>query len=192
MQNSQAGPAISGAVDAHVREHLAFIFRDQIAEELGTPMPPMDEHLPEHMERRLSELVAEAADQMLGKKQQQAQAEQAAEQQQDPIVQQRERELGIQESEVQRKQQADQAKQQLEQQKLEAQQQQDAAELELEREKIASRERIEAAELSLDEQALILKTQGAQQKFDADQELEGFKLGQQLGKDIEEEKEGGR
>ena len=203
MQNSQAGPAISGATDAHVREHLAFIFRDQIAEELGTPMPPMDEHLPEHMERRLSELVAEAADQMLGKKEQKAQAEQAEQQQQDPIVQQRERELGIQESEVQRKQQADQAKQQLEQQKLQtqqqleqqklqAQQQQDAAELELEREKIASRERIEAAELSLDEQALILKTQGAQQKFDADQELEGFKLGQQLGKDIEEKKEGGR
>ena len=203
MQNSQAGPAISGAVDAHVREHLAFIFRDQIAEELGTSMPPSDEHLPEHMERRLSELVAEAADQMLGKKEQKAQAEQAQQQQQDPIVQQRERELGIQESEVQRKQQADQAKQQLEQQKLQTQQQleqqklqqqqqQDAAEMELEREKIASRERIEAAELSLEEQALILKTQSAQQKFDADQELEGFKLGQQMGKDIEEREEGGR
>ena len=64
--------------------------------------------------------------------------------------------------------------------------------MELEREKIASRERIEAAELSLEEQALILKTQSAQQKFDADQELEGFKLGQQMGKDIEEREEGGR
>ena len=192
MQNSPAGSAISAAVDSHVREHLAFIFRDQIAEELGTPLPPSDEHLPEHVERRLSALVADAADQMLGKKEQQAQAEQAAEQQQDPIVQQRERELGIQEMEVQRKQQADQAKQQLDQQKLQAQQQQDAAELELEREKIASKERIESAGLSLEEQALVLKTQTAQQKFDADQEMDGFKLGQQLGKDIEEEKEGGR
>ena len=210
VQNSPAGGAISGAMDAHIREHLAFVFRRQVEEELGVPLPPVGEKLPENAERRLSTLVADAADQMMGKKQQQAAAQKQAEQQQDPIIQQRERELSIQEMDAQRKQQADQAKQQadqakqqleqqklqtqqqLEQQKLQAQQQQDAAELELEREKIASRERIEAAELSLDEQALILKTQSAQQKFDADQELEGFKLGQQMGKDIEEEKEGGR
>ena len=215
MQNSQMGSAISGAIDSHVREHLAFIFRRQVEEELGIPLPTSEEHLPEQAEKRLSNLVAEAAEQMLGKKQQQAQAQKQAEQQKDPIIQQRERELGIQEQEVQRKQQADQAKQQLEQQKLAASQQldqqkqqlgqekqqldqqklaasqqQDAAELEIEREKIASRERIEAAELALEEQELIVKTQMDQEKFDASQEIEGYKLGQQLAKDITEEKKG--
>ena len=173
-------------MDAHIREHLAFIFRRQIEEELGVPLPPSDEKLPENVERRLSVLVADAADQMLGKKQQQAQAEQAAQQQQDPIIQQRERELAIQEQDAQRKQQTDVARQQLEEQKLAANQQQDAAELELEREKLASKERLGAAGLALDEQELISKTQADQQKEDIKTQLEGFKLGRDLGKDMDE------
>jgi hypothetical protein len=72
MQNSPQGQAISGALDSHVREHLAFIFRKQIEEELGVELPPMGQPLPEDVEKRLSKLVADAADQMTGKKQQQA------------------------------------------------------------------------------------------------------------------------
>jgi hypothetical protein len=204
VQNSPNGQAVSGAMDAHIREHLAFIFRRQIEEELGVPLPPTNERLPENVEKRLSVLVADAADQMLGKKKQKAQAEQQAQQQQDPIIQQRERELAIQEQEAQRKQQADAAKQQLEGeklaasqqqdaaelefagQKLAASQQQDAAELELEREKLESKERIEAAGLTLEEQALIAKTKSGQQKIDMETQLEGFKLGRELGKDADE------
>ena len=204
VQNSPNGQAIGGAMDAHIREHLAFIFRRQIEEELGVPLPPTNERLPENVEKRLSVLVADAADQMLGKKQQKAQAEQQAKQQQDPIIQQRERELAIQEQEAQRKQQADAAKQQLEGEKLAASQQQDAAELELagqklaasqqqdaaklelEREKLESKERIEAAGLTLEEQALIAKTKSSQQKIDIETQLEGFKLGRELGKDTDE------
>ena len=208
VQNSPNGQAISGAMDAHIREHLAFIFRRQIEEELGVPLPPTNEKLPENVERRLSVLVADAADQMLGKKQQKAQAEQQAQQQQDPIVQQRERELAIQEQEAQRKQQADAAKQQLEQQKLAASQQQDAvsqqlaeqklaasqqqdaAKLELEHEKLASKERLGAAELALDEQELIAKTQADQQKTDIKTQLEGFKLGRDLAKETDDDLRG--
>ena len=204
MQNSPNGQAISGAMDAHIREHLAFIFRRQIEEELGVPLPPTNERLPENLEKRLSVLVADAAEQMLGKKKQKAQAEEQAKQQQDPIIQQRERELAIQEQEAQRKQQADAAKQQLEGEKLAASQQQDAAELalagqklavsqeqdaaelELEREKLASKERIEAAGLTLEEQALIAKTKSDQQKIDIETQLEGFKLGREIGKDVDE------
>ncbi len=64
--------------------------------------------------------------------------------------------------------------------------QQDAAELELEREKLESKERIEAAGLTLEEQALIAKTQTSQQKMDVDTQLQGFKLGRELGKDADE------
>jgi hypothetical protein len=204
VQNSPNGKAIGGAMDAHIREHLAFIFRRQIEEELGVPLPPANERLPENVEKRLSVLVADAADQMLGKKKQKAQAEEQAKQQKDPIIQQRERELAIQEQEAQRKQQADAAKQQFEgeklaasqqqdaaelglaEQKLAASQQQDAAELELERQKLASKERIESAELALDEQKLIVKTKVDQQKEDVKTQLEGFKLGRELGKDADE------
>ena len=187
MQNSPMGGAISGALDAHVREHLAFIFRSQIETELGVELPPFGEPIPEDLEKRLSTLVADAADQMLGKKQQQQQAEENAAMQQDPIIQQKERELGIREMEVQRKQQADAAKQQLEQQRLAASQQQDAAELDLEREKLESKQQIDIAELTLDEQELMLKAQQSQQEFDASQELEGMRLGIEMGKDSDSE-----
>ena len=170
MQNSPSGGAIMGALDSHVREHLAFIFRKQIEDELGIPLPPIDQPLPEDVEKRLSVLVADAADQMTNRKQQQAQAQQQAEQQQDPIIQQRERELGIREMDVQRKQQADIAKQQLDQAKLSAGQQKDAAELELDRRK-----------LELDQQELLVKTQFEQEKFEAEQAADGFKT--QLDRD---------
>ena len=166
VQNSPAGGAVSGALDSHVREHLAFVFRRQIEEELGAPLPPVGEPLPTNIERQLSVMVADAADQMMGKKQQKAQAEQMAAQQEDPIVKQRERELNIREMEVQRKQQADQAKQQF-----------DTAKLGLDREKAE-------ADISMDEKELAAKVSLEQQKlaadlekFEAEQEAEGFKFG---------------
>ena len=190
VQNSPAGGAVMGALDAHIREHLAFVFRRQIEEELGTPLPPMDQPLPEDVEKRLSTLVADAADQLMGKKQQQQQAEMAAQQQQDPIIQMRQQELGIQESEVQRKQQADEAKQQLEQQKLamdaeqhQAEQQMDAAELHLEVQELASKERMATEKLKLEEQKLALEAEIEGAKFESSQELEGMKLGKDIAKD---------
>ena len=166
VQNSPAGGAVSGALDAHVREHLAFVFRRQIEQELGAPLPPVGEPLPPNIEKQLSVMIADAADQMMGKKQQQAQAEQMAAQQEDPIVKQRERELGIREMDVQRKQQADQAKLQL-----------DTAKLDHDREKAA-------AGISMDQKELEAKVQLEQQKivadlekFEATQEADGFKLG---------------
>ena len=194
MQNSPAGGAIMGALDSHVREHLGFIFRKQIEEELGVELPPSDQPLPEDIEKRLSTLIAEAADQMLGKKQQQQQAAQNAAMQQDPVIQMREREIGIREQEVQRKQQADAAKQQLEQAKLAVEQEQDAAqlqmdaaELHLEVQKLASKERMETAELQLEEQELALKFDLDEQKSIASQQLEGIKLGKEIAKEEDSE-----
>ena len=184
MQNSPQGQAISGALDSHVREHLAFIFRKQIEEELGTELPPIDQPLPEDIEKRLSKLVADAADQMTGKKQQQQQAQEQAQQQQDPIIQQRERELGIQEQEVQRKQQADSMKQQLEQQKSAAKQQLDQQKMGLLEEKMAVEQQLDAAELQLEQQ----KAQAEQQMDAAELQLEQMKLTlaeQELGLKVE-------
>lgn len=189
VQNSPAGGAVMGALDAHVREHLAFVFRRQVEDELGAPLPPVGEDLPKDVEKRLSNLIADAADQMMGKKQQQQQAQEQAAQQQDPIIQMRQQELEIRQSDAQRKQQTDTAKQQLEQQKLAATQQKDAAKLDIEREKIASKERIEAAELAFDEQELAVKTQIEQEQFEAQQEAEGYKFAQEVEQRDEDRKE---
>ena len=216
VQNSPAGGAVMGALDSHVREHLAFIFRKQVEDELGVPLPPMGQPLPEDVEKRLSTLVADAADQAMGKKQQQAQAAQQAAQQEDPILQMRQQELAIRQSEVEAKQQAEVAKQQLaqeklqvdsqfdqqklqvesqlEQQKLEAgaqkssmDQQMDAAELHLEVQKLASKERMETEGLKLEEQKLALASEMEEAKFEAAQELEGVKLGREIAKDDDSE-----
>ena len=172
VQNSPAGGAVSGALDAHVREHLAFVFRKQIEEELGITLPPAEEQLPPRLESQLAKLVADAADQMMNKKQQQQQAEQAAQQQQDPIVQMREREVATLEQEQQRKQAADQAKQQVDMQKLD-----------VERQKIAAKERVDMAELSLEEQALRLKAEIESEKLDANLEVKGYELGLKASQD---------
>ena len=177
MKNNQMGGAINSALDAHIREHLAFIFRDQIEEELGVPLPPSNQPLPKDVEKRLSTLVADAADQMLGKKKAKAKAEKDAKTQKDPIVQQREKELDIRKQDVQRRAQADQAKSQLEQQKLAVTQQSGQEKNQVEREKIASKERSDAAALEQDRQEMLLKSQIDQEQFDAEQEAEGAKAG---------------
>ena len=177
MKNNQMGGAINSALDAHIREHLAFIFRDQIEEELGVPLPPANQPLPNDVEKRLSTLVADAADQMLGKKKAKAKAEKDAQTQKDPIVQQREKELDIRKQDVQRRAQADQAKSQLEQQKLAVTQQSGQEKNQIEREKIASKERSDAAALEQDRQEMLLKSQIDQEQFEAEQEAEGAKAG---------------
>ena len=194
MQNSPAGQAISGALDSHLREHLAFVFRKQIEEELGVELPPEDQPLPEDVEKRLSKLVADAADQMTGRKQQQAQAAQQAAQQQDPIIQQRERELGLREMDIQRKQQADAAKQQLEQQKVADKEQFNRQKLGLLEQKLASDQQMDAAELQLEQEKLALeelelgiKTDADEKKTASSQELEGIKLGREMAKDNDRE-----
>ena len=180
VQNSPAGGAVSGALDAHVREHLAFIFRKQIEDELGIKLPTEEEQLSPRLASQLAKLVADAADQMSGKKEQQAQADQAAQNQQDPIIQMREREIATLEQDQQRKQAADLAKQATDQ----AKQQIDMQKVELERQKLASKERVDMAGLSLEEKALLLKAEIESEKLDADLEVKGLEMGLRIKQEI--------
>jgi hypothetical protein len=170
-QNSPMGGAVMASIDAHIREHLGFQLRDQIEGELGVPLPPMGDPLPADVEKRLSTLIADAADQLLGKKQQQAQAEEQARNQQDPIIQQREREIALREQDVQRKAQADSAKIGLEQQKLAAKQQKDAVDAQIKMEQLQTDKMVDMAGLSLEQAELEAKTSIEQEKLEA----EGYK-----------------
>jgi hypothetical protein len=167
-QNTPMGGTIMSSIDAHIREHLGFVFRQQVEQELGFALPPIGDPLPADIEKRLSGLIADAADQLLGKKQQQAQAQAAAEQQQDPIVQQREREIAIREMDVQRKAQSDAAKIQLEQQKLMAKQQKDAVDAQIKIEQMENEKMVDVAELSLEQAELEAKMGLEQEKMEAD------------------------
>ena len=101
-QNPQANQ-IMAALQAHMAEHLGFQYRSQIEKQMGVQLPAPDKPLPEEVEIQLSRLVAMASQQLLQiHKGEDAQA-QAAEQQQDPVVQMQQADQKIKEADVQRK-----------------------------------------------------------------------------------------
>ena len=117
--------AIMGALQAHIAEHVGFMYRNMVAQQLGMALPPEDEKLPPEMEKALSVLMAQAANQVMQQGQAAAAQQQAKQQQQDPLIQMQQAQLQLQQQEVQikgQKAQIDgqiaQAKLQLEQQKI--------------------------------------------------------------------------
>lgn len=134
------GPSIVQAAWAHVQEHMAYAYRQQIEQHLGTPLPPLGEKLPPEVENQLSTLVAQAAQKLLQANQTQAQQQQAQQQMQDPIMQQQQAELQIRAQQVQQRGQSDQQRNQLEQVRI----QQKGA---IEAAKIQSQERMKNLEI---------------------------------------------
>jgi len=116
-QNPMAQQIMS-AVQAHIADHLGYLYRSKIEEQMGVPLPPPDKELPEDVEVQLSKLVAQASTQLLQLNMAQAQQQQAQQQAQDPLIQMQQAELQIKAQEVQRKAQKDQADTQLAQQRL--------------------------------------------------------------------------
>lgn len=190
--NAQAAQA---AMAAHVAEHVAFEYRRQIERELGVELPPPDEPLPEDIEYRLSKLVAPAAAQLTGKAQQQAQAEQNAQMQQDPVIQMQERELALKEQQALAKAESDQrsldikeqqaavkaevdiAKSQAEMAKIQADLEKAREKTALDYEKMEQEERLEAAKITA-------KVQSQQDTMSAQAEMEGFRSGFSLVRDL--------
>jgi hypothetical protein len=108
-QNPQA-QAMMAAAQAHIAEHMGFLYREQIAARLGFPLPAVDEQLPPEIEVALSLLMAEAAAQALQQNQAQAAQQQAQQQQQDPVFQLQVREQDRKDRETAIKEQLAQAK----------------------------------------------------------------------------------
>ena len=100
VAQSPKAQAIQAAMAAHITEHVAFEYRKQIEEQLGAPLPPLDEDLPPEIQNELSSLVAMASAKVLQTSQAEVQQQQAQQQQQDPIIQMRQKELQIKEMET--------------------------------------------------------------------------------------------
>ena len=100
---------IMASLQAHVAEHLGFVYRKQLEERLGVQLPAPNEEIPENLEVEISRLVAQAGVQLQQMHQQQAAQKQAQQMAQDPVVQMQQAELQIKQAEIQRKAQKDQA-----------------------------------------------------------------------------------
>ena len=116
-QNPKA-PQMQGAMMAHIAEHVGYLYRQKIEQQLGMPLPPEDEKLPPEIELALSGMMAQAANQVLQKSQAEAAQAQAQQHAQDPLMQMQQQELQIKQQEVQIKAQKAQADIALAQKKL--------------------------------------------------------------------------
>jgi len=159
-QNPQAG-AMLAAIEAHIAEHLAFEYKNQMQEQLGVDLPTVDDEneIPQEFEKEISTLTAEAAKKLLQKDVAEAQMMQQQQQAQDPMLAMQQKELQLKEMEIQAKNQKTMSDIDL-----------DRAKLELERMRIESQEKIAGAELGA--RAAMEKD-----KLDAEELRQGARLG---------------
>jgi hypothetical protein len=136
MGQNQNAQAIMQAGQAHLAQHLGFAYRKRIEAQLGVPLPPPDQKMSPEMEAHVSGLLAQAALQVQQQSQIEAQAAQAQQAAQDPIVQRQMMEMQLKQQELQAKVQIEMAKIQTQkeiaeldnQTKIQLQQQKDGAE----------------------------------------------------------------
>lgn len=140
---------MQAAIMAHIAEHLAFLYRKKVEEQMGVPLPPPDQKLPEDVEVQLSRLTAQASQQVLAQNQAQAQQQQAMQQAQDPLIQMQQAELQIRAQEVQRKMAKDQADAALAEARLRVERERIAIEAEKERQRLISKEKLDDKKLQV-------------------------------------------
>jgi hypothetical protein len=193
-QNPKA-QEIMAAAAAHIMEHVAFQYRKEIEKQLGASLPPMPEgdkdetYLPEAVELEVSRLAAQAAAKLLQKDVAEAQAQQIAQQQQDPVIQMQQMELQLRAQELQLKQQQMQMDAQVRQAELQRKTQEmqieaaaKADELDLKKSEIQGRQQIEVARLQSD-------LQKHRTNLSAKQQAEGVRMGIEIGKAKESSQE---
>ena len=137
-QNPQAN-MIMAALQSHIADHLGFHYRTMIEKQMGVPLPPPNEHLPDDVEVQLSRLVAQASAQVMQANTAEAQQAQNQQMAQDPLVQIQQQEIQIKGAEQQRKQQKDQTDAQLR-----------AAQQQIERERIQTQKEIDMTRIQTD------------------------------------------
>ena len=173
VSRSPNAQAIQAAMEAHIAEHVAFQYRREIEKQLGVELPDPEEPLPEDIEFRLSQLVAPAAEQLLGKDQAEAEQQRIQQQMEDPVFKQRERELEIREQEVQADFQAKMAKIEEDRRKAQERSNLERDRLSYQREKAENDQKLKAAELLADVEL-------EQAKLESDEKIAGAKLGERI------------
>jgi len=155
---------IQAAMMAHVNEHIGYEYRKQMEMRMGMELPPDNEQyeeegIPEHLEVRISQLAAQATQQLLQQNQQEAQAQQNAQAAQDPLVQMQQMELQLKQADLQ-----------LKQQKLQVDAAAKEDQLQIERDRIEAQKEIAGMQVGA-------KTAKDKADLEAKMELEGLKIG---------------
>ena len=95
--------SMHSAMVAHIMEHVAFEYRKQMEQNMGTSLPPYqdpdadsdpDVVMPPEMESRIAQMAVQAGKQLLQQNQQEEQQAQNQQMQQDPIIQMQQQEIG--------------------------------------------------------------------------------------------------
>ena len=168
-QNPAANQIVA-ALQAHIAEHVAFSYRAQMEQKLGAALPAPNEKLPEDIEVLLAQTMAQAGMQLTQQKQAAAAQQQIAQQMQDPVVQQREKELAIKQAEVQRKAQKDQTDAALDAAKLQLDREKEVNDTALEAQRIASQTQQGVAKAQLDRAKTIIELVKEQQQEQTQQD----------------------
>ena len=162
---------------AHISEHVAFSYRQQIEKELGVELPPPDEPLPEDIELRLSKLVAPAAAQLTGKDKREMEAQRIQEQMQDPLIQLQQAELQLKAKQAQDKVQTDMAK-------IQADLEKSREKTELERDKLSQEAKVEGAKLGVRIAEDASREDIEKSRMKSKDMLEGVKVGVDIAKEL--------
>lgn len=110
VQQSPNAQVIQSSGSDYIMQHLALQFRDQVEREMGVELPPVGEPLPADVEKRISTLVAEAAQRVATTNAAQAEQARIQEQAQDPLILAKQKELEIREKQVEGKLRIDESK----------------------------------------------------------------------------------
>ena len=173
VQQSPNAQVIQSAGSDYIMQHLSLQFRDQVEREMGIELPPVGEPLPADVEKRISELVAEAAKRVATTNAAQAEQARIQEQAQDPLIQAKQRELAIKEAQVANKQKIDESKILIDAVKLKTNK-------ELEEARLAAQQ--EATGLNIGQRIAsdLLSKEADKEK----QSTQDYKLGLDIAKDI--------
>jgi hypothetical protein len=168
-QNPQMAQAISAALSAHVAEHLGMEYRKQMEMSMGQTLPAYKEDEDEvmmapDMEVKVSQMAAQAAQQLLAQHSQEAQQQKNQQQAQDPLIQLQQQELQLKGQDLQRKAQKDMTDAQLKQEQMQ-----------IERERIQAQQFSEGAKLAA-------KTHAEDKQRDHQHKSEGYRTAADLHK----------
>ena len=176
VEKSPNAAGILAAASAYVNDHLTMKYREDIEKELGVELPPMGEPLPADIEKRISSLVAEAAQRVLGTSQQRAEKLRVQEMQKDPLIQAKEKEVAIKEQEALRRAEEGEKRLQLDAAKA-------ANRDAIERERIKSQTQIAGAQIGSKAASELLKADQLADKKATDDFLKGVDLAKDLLED---------
>jgi hypothetical protein len=159
---------IGAAMQAHIAEHLGFEYKKQMEQMMGIEIPRNEEgeeeEIPRELEMRISQMAAQAGQQLLQKNQAEVQQQQAQQQAQDPLIQLQQQELQLKAQEVE-----------IKKQKLQVDAAAKADQQDIERERIAAQERIAGMQVGA-------KVASDKAQLSSKDQIEGLRIGAEISR----------